>query len=211
MKIYDLTLTLTADFPAWPGDPEIQLGRVSKLEDGENCNVSALSLSVHSGTHLDAPYHFIADGQTVDKLPLEVLMGAAQVVQIPDACKLITAEVLKEAGIAPETQRLLLRTQNSHYWANPPYRFKTQFTAISADGAAYLVERGIKLVGIDYLSVAPFRASRPTHVILLSAGIIPVEGLNLANVPAGFYQLYCLPLKLAGADGAPARVVLVDA
>ena len=209
MTIYDITLTITPGFPAWPGDPEVHLERISKMEEGANCNVSSLSLSVHTGTHIDAPYHFVADGATVESLPLDVLVGTAQVVQIPDTCDLITAEVLKQAGIAPNTQRLLLRTRNSHYWADNVMSFKTHFVAIDPDGANYLVESGIKLVGIDYLSIAPFRRSRPTHTILLSAGIIPVEGLNLWDIPAGFYQLYCLPLKLGGADGAPTRVILV--
>jgi arylformamidase len=211
MKIFDISLTITPGLPVWPGDPAIVLERVSKMEDGEHNNVSQLSLSAHAGTHVDAPFHFIADGKTIETLPLDVLMGPAQVLELPEACPLVTAEDLKAAGLKPGMQRVLLKTCNSKYWSQPGLPFQTDFTAVSPDGAEYLVNQGVRLVGIDYFSIAPFGDSIPTHQTLLNAEMVILEGINLSEVPAGEYQLYCLPLKLGGADGAPARAVLIQA
>jgi arylformamidase len=210
MKIYDISLTLTPGLVTWPGDPPTQLERFKKLESGANNNASELKMSAHSGTHVDAPYHFLADGISVEALPLDVLIGEAQVVQLPDSCELVTAGVLKQAGLISGMQRLLLRTHNSIQWSQNQTDFQTNFVGISPDGAEYLVEQGVKLVGVDYLSVAPYKKSRPTHEILLRAGVIALEGIQLQAVPAGEYQLVCLPLKLGGADGAPARAVLIE-
>jgi len=210
MKFYDITLTIKPSMPVWPGDPQVNLERVSKIEEGANANVSKLSLSVHTGTHMDAPYHFLPEGKSIDTLPLDILIGPAQVVQLPDEVETITAAVLEKAGIGEGVERLLIKTRNSAYWTNPDDSFKTGFVAVEADGAAYLVKRGIKLVGIDYLSIAPYKRSRPTHEILLKASMVILEGANLAAVPAGFYQLICLPMKLGGSDGSPARAVLIE-
>jgi arylformamidase len=210
MKIYDISLTVTPDLPVWPGDPAIKLGRVSKMEEGEHNNVSHMASGVHIGTHVDAPYHFIADGKTIEQLKLEVLIGPAQVIEIPDTGPLITAADLQQAGIEDGTTRLLLKTRNSEYWKQPGLPFQEEFAALSPDGAAYLLERGVQLLGIDYFSVAPFGDSVPTHRALLGAEVIVLEGIDLSQVPAGRYQLYCLPIKLGGSDGAPARAVLID-
>ena len=210
MKIYDISLTLTPGLVTWPGDPPTQLERFKKLEAGANNNASLLQMSVHSGTHVDAPYHFLPDGISAEALPLDVLIGEAQVVQLADAIGLVTGGVLDQLDIKSGMQRLLLRTRNSVFWTRALVEFQTDFVGISPDGAEWLVKRGFKLVGMDYLSVAPYQRSRPTHEILLKAGIIPLEGLQLQEVPAGIYQLVCLPLKLAGADSAPARAVLID-
>ena len=208
-KIYDISLTVTPGLPVWPGDPPVVLKRVSKMEEGEHNNVSQLATSAHAGTHVDAPYHFIADGDTIEKLPVEILVGPAQVVELPADCALGTAEVLRQAGIADGVQRLLLKTRNSRYWTQPGLPFQTDFVAVSPDGAEYLVARGIRLIGIDYFSIAPFGDSVPTHRILLGAKLVILEGADLSQVPAGHYQLYCLPLKLGGSDGAPARAILI--
>jgi arylformamidase len=210
MKIYDISLTITPNLITWPGDPPTQLERFKKIETGANNNASLLRMSVHSGTHIDAPCHFLTDGIGVDALPLDVLIGEAQVIHLPDSCELITAATLEQAGIRTGIRRLLLRTYNSVFWAQNRPGFQPDFVGISPDGAEYLVKQGIKLIGMDYLSVAPYQKSRPTHEILLKAGIIPLEGIQLQDVPAGIYQLVCLPLKLGGADGAPARVVLIE-
>lgn len=210
MKIYDISLTVTPKLPVWPGDPNIVIERVSKMEEGEHNNVSRMAMGVHVGTHVDAPYHFIADGKTIETLRLDVLMGPAQVVELPDECGLVNAEYLQKAGIAEGVERLLLKTRNSRYWTQPGLPFQENFVAVSPDGAQYLVERGVKLIGIDYFSIAPFRDSIPTHRALLSAEVIVLEGVNLSEVPAGMYQLYCLPMKLGASDGAPARAVLVS-
>jgi len=210
MKIHDISLTITPSLPVWPGDPSIVLERISKMEDGEHNNVSQMAASVHIGTHVDAPYHFIADGKTIETLPLDVLIGPAQVVEIPESCDLITAEELKMAGIEAGMERVLLKTRNNAYWTQPGLSFQRDFVAISPDGAQYLVARGVRLVGIDYFSIAPFGDSVPTHRILLGASVIALEGVNLSEVRAGKYTLYCLPLKLGGSDGAPARAVLIE-
>lgn len=208
MHTYDISLTISPDMPVWPGDPAVVLERFQKMENGGNANVSHIAMSVHTGTHVDAPYHFLASGKTVEHLSIVTLTGRVYVLHLPDADR-ITAAVLKKADIPPRTRRILFRTHNSEVWARQENDFKSNFVAITADGAQYLADRGFKLVGVDYLSVAPFKDSRPTHEILLKAGMVVLEGLNLSQVSQGRYTLYCLPLKLANCDGAPARAILV--
>jgi arylformamidase len=210
MKIFDISLTITPQLPVWPGDPSIVLERVTKMEDGKHNNVSRIASGVHIGTHVDAPYHFIADGKTIEQLSLDVLVGPAQVIEFPPDVCLIGAGDLERAGIAAGVQRLLLKTRNSQFWGQPGLPFQKDFTAIAPGGAAYLVEQGVKLVGIDYFSAAPFGDSVPTHRALLGAEVVILEGIDLSRVPAGRYQLCCLPLKLGGSDGAPARAILIE-
>lgn len=208
MHIYDISLMISPNMPTWPGDPNLILERVKKIEDGSHSNVSRLELSVHTGTHVDAPYHFLAKGKTVDTLSLNHLTGRVYISYLPEV-EQITGEVLERAEIPPRTRRILFKTRNSEIWARHELAFQTDFVAITPDGAEFLVKRGIKLVGVDYLSVAPFGESLLTHKILLDAGVIIVEGVDLSQVPPGRYTLYCLPLKLAGSDGAPARAILI--
>lgn len=208
MRIYDISLTVSPDLPIWPGDPNAVIERVEKLEEGSNANVSRIEMGVHTGTHVDAPFHFLQDGATAESMSLKVLTGRAYVLALPDV-DVIDAAALQAAEIPPRTRRLLFKTRNSQYWAEGANGFQTDFVGISADGAQYLVDRGVKLVGVDYLSVAPYKESRPTHEILLEAGAVVVEGLDLSRVSQGRYTLYCLPLKLAGSDGAPARAILI--
>jgi len=210
MKIYDVSLPITSGLPTWPSDPKIIIDRFSKIEAGAEANVTQISMCVHVGTHVDAPFHYIDENAaTVDRLPLTQLTGRAYVLRIPDEANVINADVLKRADIPPRTRRLLFKTRNSALWARPETSFQTDFVAIDADGAQYLAELGIKLVGVDYLSVAPYHEQAQTHRILLQAGIVIVEGLDLSEVSPGRYAMYCLPLKIAGADGAPARVILI--
>ena len=206
MKIFDISLTLSPDLPVWPGDMPFELEQVDSIEAGADANVSRLSTSVHIGTHVDAPHHFMNDGRTVENLPLEVLTGPCYVTQLPDGIEAITAEALDGMSLPSNSVRILFGTRNSRLWAHGENEFQKDFVAISEDGAEWLVERGIRLVGVDYLSVAPYTDSVPTHKILLQAGVVAVEGLDLSAVPRGFYELYCLPLKLQGSDGAPARL-----
>jgi arylformamidase len=209
MRIYDVTLTLSPELPVWPGDPPIMLQHIAKIDTKSEVNLTQLEMSAHSGTHVDAPFHFLGgDTLTVEKLSLNDLTGRAYVLQIPDQVELISRETLVEAKIPARTRRLLLKTGNSSFWEKGEKAFQTSFSCLSPGAAEYLVERGIRLVGIDYLSIAPYGDGAPTHKILLAAGIVIVEGLNLSEVPAGRYMLYCLPLKLLGSDGAPARVIL---
>jgi arylformamidase len=208
MKTYDISVPISPGMVVWPGDPAVSMQRVSKIEAGDNANVTHVALSAHTGTHVDAPYHFLQDGDTLEKIPLNLMLGRAYVLHLPEV-DLITAEVLALADIPPRTRRVLFKTRNSEIWARGETEFQTDFVALSADGAQYLVDRGVKLVGIDYLSIAPYKESRPVHEILLQAGVLILEGVNLSEVSQGRYTLYCLPLNLQGVDGAPARAVLV--
>jgi len=208
MRIYDISLPISPELPTWPGDPAITLERVEKIEEGANANVSRLEMSAHSGTHVDAPFHFLSGGSTIEKLSLKILTGRVYVLHLPNV-NIITADDLKRAGIPPRTRRIIFKTRNSSYWAKKTPTFQTDFVGLSLDGAKYLVDRGVKLVGIDYLSISPYKQSRPIHEVLLNAGMVIVEGLDLSGVSQGRYTLYCLPIKLAGSDGAPARAMLV--
>ena len=208
MRTYDITLTISPELPTWPGDPRVELERVRKIEDGSNANVSRVDMGVHTGTHVDAPFHFLQDGKTVDQIDLSLLTGRAYVLHLPEV-DVITAPVLEDAQIPPRTRRVLFKTRNSESWAKEDQDFNTDFVGLSEDGAEYLVKRGVKLVGMDYLSVAPYKKSRPTHESLLKAGVVIVEGLDLSEVSQGRYTLYCLPLKIANSDGAPARAILI--
>ncbi len=209
MHIYDISLPISPNLPSWPGDPRVMIERVAKIEEGANANLSRMDMGVHTGTHVDAPFHFLTDGKGVEHLPLDVLIGRAYVLNLPDV-DIITASVLEQTGIPPRTHRLLIKTRNSQYWARGERDFQIGFVGISTDGAEFLVNSGIKLIGVDSLSVAPYKQSRPTHEILLKANVVIVEGLDLSEIAQGHYMLYCLPLKLAGCDGAPARAILVS-
>jgi len=209
MKIYDISLPISPAMPVWPGDPPVVLEQVSSMDAGAHDNISRLGCSVHTGTHVDAPHHFLNDHRTVDALSLDVLNGPAQVVQIPEDVGLITADILEKAAIPSGTSRLLLKTCNSRLWERREKEFIKDFVGISVDGAEWLVQTGVKLVGIDYLSIAPYKKSIPTHQVLLKPGMIILEGVDLSAVSPGIYDLYCLPLKLVGSDGAPARAILI--
>ena len=208
MPIYDISLTITPTLPVWTGDPPVRLFQPSHLERGDICTITRIDISAHTGTHLDAPAHFIRGGAGVETLDLETLIGPALVVDASGQGHL-TADVLDALIIPPGVERLLLRTGNSALWQRGETAFAEDFIAIAPSGAAWLVDHGVKLVGIDYLSVGPFDNGVPTHEILLGAGVIAVEGLNLSAIEPGEYQLVCLPIKIGGGDGAPCRAVLI--
>jgi len=208
MRTYDITLTITPQSIVWPGDPPVIMERTSSIASGDNSNVSHIKMSCHTGTHVDAPDHFLNNGKTVEALSLDLLVGRAYVLHLPDV-NLITASVLMQADIPPRTRRLLFKTRNSEYWEKGSSEFHTDFVGLSVDAAELLVDRNVKLVGIDYLSIAPYKMGTPVHTILLNAGMVVIEGLDLSQVSQGRYTLHCLPLKLGGADGAPTRAILV--
>jgi arylformamidase len=194
----------------WPGDPPVVLERYRQQSKGDASNDSRLACSVHCGTHIDAPAHFIENGTTVEQLSLDSLVGSATVVEFSGIDR-VTPGLLETRRIDTHTERLLIKTENSDLWSDPEHAFYPQFVALSAESARWIVSRGIKLVGIDYLSIQMFNDAEPlTHRILLEAGVIILEGLNLRDIEAGTYQLICLPLKLAGSDGAPARAILIQ-
>jgi arylformamidase len=210
MRVYDITVPIENGMPVWPGDPPVRLERLSSISEGANANVSSLACGVHVGTHVDAPRHFLDGAAGVEAMPLDFLIGPAYVADLRRV-EIVNGAALERARIPPRTARLLLRTRNSDIWKRGERSFQTDFVGVDADGAAWLVRRKIRLIAVDYLSVAPFGDSRPTHELLLHAGMVIVEGVDLSRVPPGRYTLYCLPLKLVGSDGAPARAVLARA
>ncbi len=209
MQIYDISVDVSDSLPVWPGDPGIDITQTSHLDRGDAYTVSRLDMGAHTGTHVDAPAHFVRGGLTVERLDLDVLVGPARVVPALDI-DVITATVLDELNIPPGTERILFRTRNSEHWARGETEFDRDFVAIHPDGARWLVERGVRLVGIDYLSVGSWTEPMATHLVLLRAGVIAVEGLDLSGIAGGEYLLVCLPIKLTGGDGSPARVILID-
>ena len=209
MRVFDISVPISPDLPVWPGDPAVELERIANIAEGANANVSRLACGVHVGTHVDAPVHFVEGAASIESLPLDRLLGRAYVAEFGEI-DVIDDETLDSANIPADVTRLLLKTQNSAFWSESPHSFHEDFIAIDARGAQWLTDRGVHTVGVDYLSVAPFGDSVPTHTILLEAGVVIIEGLNLSGVDAGWYSLYCLPLKLVGSDGAPARAVLLQ-
>ena len=209
MTLYDISLTISEDFPTWPGDPPIKLKMISQIDKGDLANVTHLSAPVHMGTHVDAPDHFLNNGNTVEDIPLDYLVGPVLVLEVPSP-EVITAGDLDALKIPEGTRRIIFKTSNSEYWKGEQHTFQKNFVALGSDAAARLVELGLNVVGVDYLSVAAYNDPVPTHKILLEAGVLIIEGLDLSRVSAGEYKLYCLPLKIAGSDGAPARVLLED-
>lgn len=207
MEIIDISIPLSSDMPVWPESAGIKLTQISKIVNGDNSNGSQLNCDVHVGTHVDAPLHFIDNGNSVEQLQLKILIGPSLVVYLPHV-DVVTAKTLAALSIPENTQRLLLRTRNSILWGKNLTEFQTNYVALTNDAAKWIVDHGIRLIGIDYLSIQCYYGNPETHKILLGAGVIIVEGLNLANVAPGRYELICLPLKLVGSDGAPARAVL---
>ncbi|MEN6298591.1 MAG: cyclase family protein [Anaerolineaceae bacterium] len=208
MQIYDISLTIEPGMTIWPGDPEVNLERVATIGKNSSANISKLSMGVHAGTHVDAPIHFIPSGTGVDQLPLKILTGRVYVLEMLKP-NLITVDELKKADIPPRTRRLIIKTRNSQIWSSNNRRFQEEFVGIDAEGAQFLVDHGVKLIGLDYLSIAPYKQGKLPHEIFLKSGVVIVEGLNLSKVSQGRYSLYCLPLKLLNADGAPARAILI--
>lgn len=210
--LHDVTVQLRPGMPTWPGEDGVELRPVKRIADGDPANVHTLGMGIHTGTHVDAPRHFVDGARTAESLSLDVLVGPCLVADVAGAPDVSAAELeaLFPAGTAAP-ERLLLRTRNSSgpspAWADDAFR--EDYAAIGHDAARWLVERGVRLVGVDYLSVEPYRAEEPvTHRTLLGAGVTIVEGLDLRSIAPGAYRLHCLPLLLRDAEGAPARVVL---
>jgi arylformamidase len=203
-RIYDVSVPLAPGMTTYPGDPPFALAAVQRFGDSPY-QLSLLSLSTHTGTHVDAPSHFVPGGASVDQLPLEILLGKARVVELLERDKVDRADL--EALDLRDDLRVLLKTRMSGQLLKPGYH--QDHVYLSEDAALYLAQAGIKLVGIDYLSVDRYGSTDfPAHRALLGAGVILIEGLDLSEVEPGEYEMACLPLRVAGADGAPARVVL---
>ncbi len=207
MPIYDVTVPIRAGMPVYEGDPGVNVEAWSALARGDSANVSFLHFGAHTGTHVDAPAHFIEGARKIDVLSLEALIGTARVVRVPDEVNEIDSDFLAGCDLN-SVERVLFHTRNSGFWNEG---FRKDFTHLLPDAAQTLIDSGVKLVGTDYLSIEKFHSGgHRTHLALLSQNVIIVEGLNLSEVPIGDYELICLPLRIAdgAGDGAPARVVL---
>ncbi|MDB4915323.1 MAG: putative cyclase/hydrolase [Gemmatimonadetes bacterium] len=208
-RIYDISITVRTGGLIYPGNPVTSITPQQAISQGAGANVSRLDLGSHTGTHVDAPKHFFDDGAGVDTMSLDVLMGPARLLEFSDSVLSVGEAELRAHDLSGVT-RVLLKTRNSAWLASGSSEFHPDYTYLAPDGASYLAGLGVRLVGVDYLSVEQFHSGHHmTHRTLLERGIVIVDGLLLSEPPAGTYELRCLPLKLAGLDGAPARAVLV--
>jgi arylformamidase len=208
MKIYDVTVPISEKVPVYAGDPRVRIEVASAMKNGDAANVTQLCFGAHTATHVDAPNHFIDGTRKVHELDLEKLIGECRVVELDESVLEIGAQHVENLE---NVERILFKTRNSNFWNIVSHEFRTDFTYISPEAARVLVEKNIKLVGIDYLSVEKFGSvDFATHVTLLEKEIVILEGLDLREVPAGDYELICLPLKIISetGDGAPARTIL---
>ena len=205
MKLYDATLAVHEKMAVFPGDPPFKTEPVSRIETGEDYNLTRFSMGTHLGTHVDPPAHFIDNGATVDQVALETLVGPGVVADLR-GCPQIDRRALEKAAIAGY-KRVLLKTDNGPRLLESPLHPDT--VHLAEDGARYLVENRIRLVGIDALSIEhPENPGSPVHHLLLEAGVLVVESVHLLEIPPGEYEIFCLPLKIKDGDGAPARILL---
>jgi arylformamidase len=210
MKFFDITIPVSNDVPIYEGDPKADVQSFMRLADGAAANVSQLRCGVHTGTHVDAPNHFIEGTRRVEDLDLDKLIGPCRIVEIDHAVDGIALEHLR--GIAG-AERVLFKTRNSEFWNNPEKGFRTDFTYLTPEAARILAISGVKLVGIDYLSIEAFGSTDfAAHKALLEKEVVILEGVDLRQVPPGEYDIICLPLKYVGGegDGAPARTILMS-
>lgn len=206
IEIIDISVPVNDDLPVWPGDPKPILRKIQSIENNDAADVSVIEMCVHTGTHIDAPSHFIKDGADIESIPLEVLIGDAWVQRVEG--NNLDDTVLNSCGIPAACKRLLLHTSNSELWGEES-DFNPDFSALTPAGAQWIVDRGIRLVGIDYLSIEKFQEpDNRTHQILLQEGVVIIEGLNLNKAETGAYELFCLPVRLDDAEGSPARAIL---
>jgi arylformamidase len=210
--IIDISLDVGPDMLTWPGDPPVSVEPAKRMSRGDSSNVSELRLGSHTGTHVDPPFHFLDDGVGVDALPLDALCGPAKVADLTGVEGAVGADALEGLGLPPSIERLLLRTSNSELWSRQGTQFPDAYVALDPSGARWVVDHGIRLVGIDFLSIeARGSADHPVHRTLLSGGTVILEGLDLSGAAPGSYELLCLPLKVVDGDGAPARAALIPA
>ena len=206
-QLIDISVALDEKLPVWPNSHGVNISLLMDMNAGDEANVSRLDIDVHSGTHIDAPRHFLQDGDFTNSIPLEQTIGICQVVDMRGKSK-ITAQDLEKAAISSDTRKLLFKTDNSEKWKDPHHTFDPNFCSLTADAAQWIVDHNIHLTGIDYHSIQLFHDPVETHLILLRAKVVILETLNLREVDPGFYQLMCLPLKVNGVEGISARAVL---
>lgn len=203
----DISMDIEDGMLHWPSDPGVTITQFSSIKNGDSSNNSKIACGVHTGTHIDAPRHFIEDGAGIDKLKLDALIGHCRVIEVDSSTKAISKEFLLSCNIK-SGERLLFKTRNSLWINNKDNNFHEDYVYIDADGAKYLVEKGVILVGVDYLSVEGYHIGHDTHKTLLNSNVVIIEGLNLFYVAPGNYKLIALPVKIKNSDGAPARVLL---
>jgi arylformamidase len=212
-RLIDISLGIAGDMLVWPGDPAVEIEPRVQIAKGDPANVSELRIGTHTGTHVDPPVHFIEGAQGIDRVPLDVLVGPAVVAHLPEANGPIGPDELGALNLPDGVERLLLRTSNSELWRRPrPIEFPDTYACLSVDGAGWVLERGIRLIGVDFLSVEQKGAeNHPVHKALLGYEAVIVEGLDLGAVDPGDYTLTCLPLRIIDGDGGPARAMLSPA
>jgi arylformamidase len=209
-QIIDVSLPIGPGLLTWPGDPGIRIDPAKRIDRGDSANVSDLHLGSHTGTHVDPPVHFLPGERSIDQLDLEVFIGPAVVADLREADAIGDAE-LQALELPAGTDRLLCRTRNSQLWTRFPADFPDDYVAVTEDGARWLVENAIRLVGVDFLSVEKSAGGdHPVHRTLLGGGTVIVEGLDLSRVEPGSYRLACFPLRITDGDGSPARAVLIE-
>jgi arylformamidase len=206
--IYDVTVPITNSMPVWPSDPPVKLAAKTHVSpDGTEIRITAIEMGSHTGTHIDAPWHFVQGGRRLSDIPLECLVGPATVIEVSGARSVSRSHL--ERFDFEGVERLLLKTDNSQHWRDG--KFFENFVYLDPGAAELLIQSQIRLVGIDYLSIDPFKSdNHPTHFALLEKNVVILEGLDLSRVPPGRYEMAALPLNLLGADGAPTRVILMD-
>ena len=204
MKIYDISLSLSSNTVRWVTAQPFELIERKRMRRGDGNNSSSIHTSLHAGTHVDAPFHFVPDGSTIESLPLELFIGPVRVCELSEVSQITAADV-NRLEIRGE-KRVLFKTRNSSLLHKPEY--DASFVAFSVDGAKALVDLGVQLVGLDYLSVARADEQVPVHRAFLDHGLVLLEGIDLSAVPPGRYELIAPPIKVAGSDGAPCRAVL---
>ncbi len=210
MKLHDVSTLISEDMPIWPNDPGISMDLTSSIARGDNANVTRFNMGVHTGTHIDAPFHFEPNEATIDQLSLDLFIGPCRVFEIPEISQTIGPSDLEKLDFDNHI-RVLFKTRNSKLWKNGERVFKKDFVHMQLEGAKFLIDQSIKLVGIDYLSIENYGSlDHATHHLLLRNNVVILEGLDLSRVSPGDYELIALPLKLKGADGSPARVVLKE-
>ncbi len=209
-RLIDISLTISGDLLVWPGDPPVEIAPRLRLDRGDPANVSEIRMGTHTGTHVDPPNHFVEGSHGIDRVPLDALFGPAMVADARHLDRPIEPADLEALAIPEGAERVLLRTANSELWRRLPVSFPEVYACLTPDAAAWVVDRGIRLVGVDFLSVEQKGApGHPAHHVLLENGVVIVEGLDLGEVEPGPYVLACLPLKILDGDGGPARAMLI--
>ncbi len=203
----DVSMDIESGMLHWPSDPAIEIDNYSQIKKGDAANNSKITCGVHTGTHIDAPKHFIDDGPGIDKLNIDVLIGQCRVIEVPAETPVISKEFLEPFNLK-SGERILFKTKNSEWIKNGDRNFHTDYVCVNPEAAKHIVEKGVILVGVDYLSVEGYHIGHDTHKTLLGKGVVIIEGLNLFNVASGDYKLIALPVKIKDSNGAPARVLL---